>query len=144
MKDKKNQWKKEKQPKRKKKYIAYRVLILFYHRGKGPLLVGETLAFFLCGRFGTWWETHGNPMNGTENNDKTKKQKGFLGAVSTIGGWFWRSDFVFWILGFGFGDLAKKQMRKKRETTKRKKMYIAYGGLILFCHRGKALLGKKQ
>ena len=29
---------------RKKKYIAYRGLILFYHRGKGPL--GGTLAIF--------------------------------------------------------------------------------------------------
>ena len=35
---------KEKQPKRKKQYIAYRGLILLYHRGKGPL--GGTLAKF--------------------------------------------------------------------------------------------------
>ena len=35
----------KKKAKRKNKYTAYRGLILFYHRGKGP--VGETLANFV-------------------------------------------------------------------------------------------------
>ena len=40
----------EKQPKRKNKYIAYRGLILYYHKGKGPL--GGTLANFFQPIFG--------------------------------------------------------------------------------------------
>ena len=55
------------QTNRKEKYIAYRGLILFYHRGKG--LLGATLAIFFLAS----WEAMGNPMNGTENNDKTKQ-----------------------------------------------------------------------
>ena len=38
--------------KRKKKYIAYRGLILFYHRGKSPL--GGTLANFFQRIFGVF------------------------------------------------------------------------------------------
>ena len=32
----------------------------------------------------------------------------FQGPFHFFLGWFWRSDFVSWILGFGFGDLVKK------------------------------------
>ena len=59
---KKQMRKNEKQQKRKKKYIAYRGLLLLYRRGKGPL--AGTLAIFLdvLGRDSVM----GNPMNGTE------------------------------------------------------------------------------
>ena len=53
---------------------------------------------------------------------------------------FWRSHFVSWILGFGFGDVVKKISEKKTEKQpKRKNKYIAYRGLILYYHRGEGL-----
>ena len=51
--------------------------------------------------------------------------------------------FVAWISGFGFGDLFKKA-NEKRKRKKRKKKYIAYGGLILFYHRGKGPRGNPR
>ena len=53
----------------KKQYIAYRGLMLLYHRGKGPL--GGTLAnFFLA-----FWDVMGNPMNGTEKKQEKAWKK---------------------------------------------------------------------
>ena len=112
---------KVKKPKRKKKYIAYGGLILFYHRGKGPL--GETLAIFF-GRFGTWWE-----IQWTAQKTMIKqKMDCFLGTVSFFFGWFWRSDFVSWILGFGFRNLIKKdKWEKRRKKQKERKRTLPAG-----------------
>ena len=102
--------KKRNNQKGRKKYIAYRGLILFY---QGPL--GGTLAIF----FWSFWDVMGNPMNGTENdNDKTKKHV-FQGLFHS----FWRGDFVglFMYLGFLVLHLEIWSKENKKKTKKKEK-----------------------
>ena len=74
--------------------------------------------------FLTFWDVMGNPMNGTENNDKTIKTKNnvFQGPFH----FFW-GDFGGLILYLGFLGLnleiwstQKKQMRKKEKERAKK------------------------
>ena len=86
----------------------------------GPKGLGETLAIF----FLTFWDVMGNPMNGTERNDKTDKTKikkrCFLGTVSFFGGvilevWFCILDFGVWIFRFFNVKFEKKREKKQEE-----------------------------
>ena len=59
-----------------KKYIAYRGLLLFYHRGKGPL--GGTLVIF----FGVFWDVMGNPMSGAEKHHRSFDDRKNMGQTA--------------------------------------------------------------
>ena len=86
----------------KKKYIAYRGLILFTTGGRAPYKKLSRIVFW------AFWDVMGNPMNGTEKKTAALMTRKKHGANSPIfsSKWMVRGGSKVW----AFGDEAVGQM----------------------------------